>query len=529
MASESTTLNSQLQTLMQTILQDRLHGKKLYLIGSAEYGPTNEPIRIRSTVGLYNKFGKTGTLIDAFHAVKYVTQDNEVYLVKTTGEHAIAYLNVNIIDEEIISNAFVLMASEANEAYNDVKIEIDTDSLTIVFPDDLNIPEHRLTYDFNKYSNVELLANAINTDTRNKRSYINANYMVDPSTKTKDAFYVCNPDIVSLYGGQCGLGYTKNLLYTCLSRTYDILESLPIDIVVPVDAFLDDLYPDDSENELWQYNMRYYRSDKDYLTPDTLGNPRSFMDQLINFCVKQLNFGCVTTGILGFNPIHSYTTNYLYESDDVAQIFKYCMDYNRHLCTNGAYSFLVSAVAGDIGYNKNTIIDNGYLAYASFNASIQVNIGNTNIPVSDNIRIYNEFSEEVLADLAQDGIVTFRHSPLYNTPVVYDGITAIIREDSQLKLYCNVRMIQMCISYLNRLFQFYIGLNLLELMEKRIINENMNSILSILESKNVIKSYHYTLEPDYTNGTLTVNLDMLTNYMTKSIKISSVIDINTEE
>lgn len=529
MASEYASLISQVRALIQNIMKDKLHGKKLYLIGSAEYGPTNEPIRIKSTVGLYNKFGKTGSLIDAFHAVKYVTKDNEVYLVKTTGEHAIAYLNVNIIDEEIISNAFILMASESNELYNDVKIEIDIDSLTIVFPDDLNVPEHRLTYDFNEYTTIELLANAINKDTKNKRSFINANYMVDPSTRTKDAFYVCNPDIVSLYGGQCGLGYTKNLLYTCLERTYNILESLPIDIVVPVDAFLDDLYPDDSDGEQWQYNMKYYQSTKDYLTPDTFGNYRSFMDQLIEFCMKQLNFGCVTTGILGFNSVNSYTTDYLYESDHIAEMYKHCLDYNRHLCHNHAYSFLVSVVAGDIGYNKNTIIDNGYLAYASFNASIQLNVGNTNRPISNNIRLYNEFSEEVLADLAENGIVTFRHSPLYNTVVVYDGITAVNRKESPLRLYCNVRMIQMCISYLNRLFQFYIGLDLRELINKKLINDNIDNILSILESKNVIKSYHYTLEPNYREGTLIVNLDMLTNYMTKSLKINSVININAEE
>lgn len=529
MASQLATLNSQIRTLIQSIMRDKLHGKKIYLLGSAEYGPTNEPIRIKSTVGLYNKFGKTGTLIDAFHAIKYTTKENEVYLVKTTGEHAIAYLNVNILEEEIISNAFILMASESNELYNEVKIEIDIDSLTIVYPDDLNIPEHRLTYDFNKYYTIELLASAINKDTKNKRSFINANYMVDPSTRTKNAFYVCNPDVVSLYGGQCGLGYTKNLLYTCLDRTYNILESLPIDIVIPVDAFLDDLYPDDSEDEQWQYNMKYYQSTKDYLTPDTLGNPRSFMNQLINFCVNQLNFGCVTTGILGFNSVNFYTTNYLYESDYIAVMFKYCLDYNRHLCENEAYSFLVSVVAGDIGYNKNTIIDNGYLAYGAFNASIQINTGNTNIPVSNNIRLYNEFSEEVLADLAENGIVTFRYSPLYESVVVYDGITAVSRKESPLKLYCNVRMIQMCISYLNRLFQFYIGLNLRELIEKRIINDNIDNILDILQSKNVINDYHYQLEPDYKEGTLIVNLDLLTNYMTKSLKINSVINMNPEE
>ena len=178
---------------------------------------------------------------------------------------------------------------------------------------------------------------------------------------------------------------------------------------------------------------------------------------------------------------------------------------------------------------KNTIIDNGYLAHGSFNASIQLNIGNTNMKISDNIRIYNEFSEEVLQDLAENGIVTFRHSPLYNTPVVYDGITATSRKESPLKLYCNVRMIQMCISYLNRLFQFYIGLDLKQLIQKKTIHQNIDNILQILISKNIINNYHYTLEPDYKNGTLTVNLDLLTNYMTKSLKISSVININSEE
>jgi hypothetical protein len=90
-------------------------------------------------------------------------------------------------------------------------------------------------------------------------------------------------------------------------------------------------------------------------------------------------------------------------------------------------------------------------------------------------------------------------------------------------------MIQMCISYLNRLFQFYIGLNLRNLIEKKIIHNNMNNILSILKSKNVITDYSYNLEPNYKEGTLIVNLDMITNYMTKSIKINSVININTEE
>lgn len=528
MAYISSTLSSQFAALTKEILNSDLHGKRIYLLGSAEYGPTNQPIKIKSTVGLYNKFGKQGTLINAFHEVKYTTLDNDVYLVKTTGEHSIAYLNVNILDGEIITNSFVLQASESNEIFNEVKILVDIDSLTIVYPDDLNIPESRITYDFDTYYNVELLASAINKDTKNKKSYMNANYMVDPSTRTKDAFFVCNPDIVYLYGGQCGLNYSKNLLYTCLEKTYDSLESLPIDIIIPVDAFLDDLYPDDSEDEQYQYNMKYYHADKDYLTPDTFGNMRSYMNQLIQFCIKQNNFGLITTGVLGFNPVYKWTTDYLYESDDVAIMYKHCLEYNRSLCINDQYSFLVSIVGGDIGYNKNDIIDNGYLAYGSFNASIRLTSGNTNTKISDNIKIYNEFSEEVLADLSQNGIVTFRNSPLYETPVVYNGITGTLRLDSGLRLCCNVRMIQICISYLNQLFQFYIGLNLKQLIEEKIISSNIKEILEILKNKGLITYSNFDLIPDYQEGKLTVNLELLTNYMTEALKISSIVNISSD-
>ena len=283
-----------------------------------------------------------------------------------------------------------------------------------------------------------------------------AYYSVDPGTPTQNAFFVCNPTTVYLYGGQCGLNYSKNLLYNCLNRTYEMLESNDIDIIVPVDAFMDDIYPDDSESLQSAYNMRYYQSTKDYLTEDITGKRLSFMNQLLNFCIVQLNFGIVTTGIIGYNSSYKQTSDYLYESDEIAQMYKACFEYNLSCCDNPFYAFLVSVVAGDIKYNRGTIIDNGYFAYAALCADTIFTTGTSNIPISETISLYHEFSEEVLQDLANTGIVTFRHSPLYNQVVAYDGITAS-PEHENLKLYCNVRMIQMCISYINRLLQYYVG------------------------------------------------------------------------
>lgn len=512
--------------LISDIMSDSLHGKHIYLLGSAEFGPTNEPILVKSTVGLYNKFGKHGTLIDAFHALKYTSKDNQVYLVKTTGEHATCYLNVNIQDGEILEDAFTLIASESNEMYNDIEVIVDIDRLTIIFPAELKVKQK--SYLYSEYPTIEKLANAINKDTKERRSKVYAYYSVDPSIPTAHAFFAVNPTSVFLYGGQCGLNYSKNLLYNCLRNTYNILESHQIDIIVPVDAFLDDIYPDDSESTKYQYNQKYYQSTKDYLAEDFSGKQLSFMDQLINFCITQLNSGIVTSGILGFNPSYTYQSDYLSEADDIAEMYKACFEYNLACCDNPFYAFLVSAVVGDIQYNKGTIVDNGYLAYAALCSKTIITSGTTNIPISDSVSLYQEFSENVLQDLAKTGIVTFRQSPLYEQPVVYDGITAS-PEHENLKLYCNVRMIQMCISYINRLFQYYIGFNVTDLIKDRVIESDLNEILSRLEYRGVITSYEYTIVPSYAKGEIKVYLTLMTCYMTKAVQLCSVINAEFEE
>jgi hypothetical protein len=514
-------LKDKRRKLIDEILNDTLHGKKIYLVGSAEFGPTNEPILVKSTTGLYNKFGKQGTLIQAFHALKYTSKNNKVYLVKTTGEHSTAYLNVNIQDGEIVQSGFSLVASQSNELFDDIEIIVDVEELTISFPKDIGISD--LTYKYSDYQTIDKLASAINKDTNLKKSYVYAYYSVDPSTPTKHAFFACNATVNYMYGGQCGLNYSKNLLYNCLNNTYDILESHEIDIIIPVDAFMDDIYPDDSESSKYQYDIKYYQSTKDYLTEDFTGKKLSFMNQLLEFCLKQLNFGMVTTGIIGYNSSYKHWSYYLSESDEIAQMYKACYEYNLACCDNPFYAFLISVVAGDIKYNKGTIIDNGYLAYAALCANTSVITGTTNVPISDSISLYHEFSEEVLQSLAENGVVTFRHSPLYNTPVVYDGITACQNEN--LKLYCNVRMMQLCMSYVNKLFQEYIGMDMISLINDKTIEEELNIILDNLLSRNIITSYDFSIVPYFAQREIKVYLNLMTCYMVKAVQICSVINV----
>lgn len=527
MAEQTTEeLKRQRQNLISEIMQDKFHGKRIYLLGSAEFGPTNEPIMIKSTVGLYNKFGKKGTLINAFHALKYTSTDNMVYLVKTTGEHASAYLNVNIQDGEIIENGFMLASSQSNEIFNEIEIIVDINGITLVFPKDLGVQD--ITYLYEDYPTISKLTDAINNDTRQKRSYVYAYHYVDPATFTKHAFFSCNATIVYMYGGQCGLHYSKNLLYNCLSNTYDILESHDIDIVIPVDAFMDDIHPDDSDGNQHQYNQKYYQATKDYLTEDFTGRRLSFMDQLLQFCIRQMNFGMITTGIIGFNSNYEYWSNYLSEADDVAKMYKACYEYNLECCSNPFYAFLISVVGGDIRYNRGTIIDNGYFAYAALCGNTIITSGTTNIPISDTISLHHEFSEDVLKELADTGIVVFRQSPLYNTPVVYDGITASPTNEN-LRLYCNVRMIQICMSYIDKLFQYYIGYNMVELIKEEIIVKDLQEILEALHANNIITSYDFKIVPYYAKGEIKIYLSLMTCYMVKAVQLCSVINVEFAE
>ena len=513
--------------LIAEILESDLHGKRIYILGSSEFGPTNQPILCRSTVGVKTKFGKNGTLIDAFHKIKYVSKDNDIYLVKTTGEHSSTYLNVNTFNGEIVHKGFTITAAESNEVYNDVKVIIETDYIGFELPKELGGNTYKYYYD--KYKYMEKLVTAINNEANNK---VYVHYDVDPMTRIDVAFYPCNPQELYLNGGQCGLEYTKNMLYNCLDRTYGILESEDIDIIIPIQAFMDDIYPNDIYADEVHYGKKYYQPTKDYLIENTLGTSLSYMNQLINFCLSQLNFGIVTHGILGYNPSYKEWSDIYNQSNDITQMYKACFEYNLKCCDNPFYSFLISVVGGDIRYNK-TIIDNGYLAYAALCSKVLITEGTTNIPISNSISIYHELEEKYLSELSDTGIVMFRHSPLYETPVIYDGITAFIPNEefpiSELKLFANIRMIQLAISYLNKLYQFYVGMNIDDLINKSVIEKDTRKILNTLVKKNIITKYSFTIVPYYNWHEIKVYLNLESCYMIKPITICPVINVTYEE
>jgi hypothetical protein len=234
---------------------------------------------------------------------------------------------------------------------------------------------------------------------------------------------------------------------------------------------------------------------------------------------------------MGYNSMAGKYSDIYNDSNDLAKMWIECFKYNYSLCDNPFYSFLISVVAGDVLYNKS-YPDNGYLAYAALCAKTMITEGTTNLKISDTISLYHELEAEYLEQLVDCGIVTFRHSILFEQPVVYDGITAF-QENKEFgdafKNFANVRMIQLAVSHLNKIFQYYIGCNIDEIIKAGVINADIKKILDTLKQKGLLTNYSFAVIPYYNQNQIKVYLNLESIYMIKPITICPILDIQYDE
>ena len=98
-----------------------------------------------------------------------------------------------------------------------------------------------------------------------------------------------------------------------------------------------------------------------------------------------------------------------------------------------------------------------------------------------------------------------------------------------LKLFANIRMIQLAISYLNKLFQFYVGMNINDLISNDVMDKDIRKILNTLVKKDIITKYSFTIVPYYSWNEIRVYLNLESCYMIKPITICPIINIEYEE
>lgn len=503
---------------------DNYYAKKIFLLGTADLGPVNMPIKVSSANHVKNVFGEQGTLLDAFRVIKESDLDCEVFMVKVTGKHSEVYLNINLPNSEIEENGFFFKSQYANEIYNDIQIIIHEDALYINYPTEA-LGNYYLQYKYHEtdengddihdddgnliFKTLYDLAEEINEDTRMMNSKVYCYLSCDPKVMANTALVGVNEQINTFKGGNSGIYYNKNMIYNCLSDTYNILEGREIDIIVPVECYYDDTFTHD-EDALEEY----FDLEREYITlkDDDTKEYLSYYNQLLEFLRRQLRFGCVTHGIMGMNP----NGNVFLDQDKYYLKLEYLKKLNNKNSFYDKYRQLISVCVGDIYTTYGTRVYNSYILYATLIASIQVIQNTTNKPLPDSFTTYNDFDNMMLARIRELGFTAFRYSILKKSVVVSSGVTT--SDDENFKYLCNIRMCQLVMTRVNKVLSQYIGENISSLIRTKQIENRLINLLSNLISENVIAGFAINSITVPQMGHLLLDLSFKTIYMTESIR-----------
>lgn len=510
-----------LSTEYVELLNKRSYGKTIYLLGTSDIGPTNSPININNESQLSIIFGTKGSLMQGYKEVRAGNPDANIFLCKTTGTHSILHLDVNVANGNIIKDGLIFKAKFSSQIYNQIKVNIDEYSIKFTFPKELGggIKE----YKYNDYEILGLLVRQINNDTFNGDNYVYGQCIADQFTKTYGSLDVVNHSELYMYGGDNGLLYCKNMYYYCLANTYELLEGEDIDIIVPLEAFIDDVFiPVDTYGSI-PYGQGMYRNDKDFLNiKDSNGKQVNYYEQLLLFCVRQMRFGTMTHGVMGFNRTVDKS---LYHDKDgyLIDIIKPGIESNKVSPELLQYKFLISIVGGDLSFDNTS--NNGYTFYSGLISGISILTSTTNKAFSEYVELFNEFDNLDMNYLSELGVVSFRKSPLNDLVVVSNGVTSSL-SDSDMKYLCNVRMVQLTMAYIKDQFEGYIGEDICYLIDSGIAKYNLNSLLLFLRTYKIITEFNAQIVNDNEAGIITYYVDLKTAYMVESIKMTGGVSYN---
>lgn len=489
-----------IQTLVTSIQQTNI----VYLIGTASGGPVNHPINIRSEAQLLQRFGTEGSLIEAYQSIQPLLDSQTLYLVKSSGVHAELSLDVN--QENVELNAFKFVSKQANEVANHIQIELSPCFLHIIHPAELG--GHRMSYDLRQYGVMGDLVRAINThaDKGQVEVYASCEY---EEWLLDYPFYACNPTRSNLTGGASQCRPSKDEWYESLQKTYDVLEGLDIHVIVPINAYLDDVRSFFSRYGLAHYGASHYHRSRDYLTLPGA----SFHTQLHAFCQKQLANGCSTHGVMGLNP-----QTFEDERSHLAFLTGLAHRYQDQEVEDASYG-LISVVATDVYYDYYRTIHNGYLAYAMLLTKLSPSQNPTNQPLGGAIQLVYEVSEEYESAVSEQGFVSFRYSP-YKQGTVVKVDTSFTQRESGLRYYHNVRMCQLTCLAVKELVDAYIGTIIEEVERYHYLESELTLLLNLLVSQSILSEYTLDISTSVTLGSVEIAIAIKTKYMVESVVIS---------
>lgn len=480
----------------------------LYLIGTAEKGAVNVPVRVNNLKQAKRYFGDNGTLIEAMKQLEGIPSRQEIYLVKTTGSHATCYLNLNDFGSETHNGVFMIRSVHAYDLANEIQVTVGEEALEVIPPASTGLPT--LTYSYKSHPTIGQLIEAINADAKDGISVVEAQCSFGEHLLTELSLKVCNVTHHRLTGGNSGLNATKNRLYYALADTYSVLEGLEVDIIVPLECHIDDLQEDFSHYGDGTYGNSSYNNKDDRLSLCYGTRRLTYYDQLLEYCYRQLSSGIFTHGVIGFHPT---------EEKSIERWAKAWTKTKENSLYFSTYAYLVSVVAGDLHYNYYQSKGSGVLAYASLISGLSVEQCPYNHPFTSTLQLAHEFTRQESRDLNELGFVTFRNSLLHQTVVAHHDGTPYIDDELGLRYFHNVRMCQIVAKAVRQVVDQYIGENLNRLLKYNSLEQDVEKLLTIFHERGIIKEYQFKIDLNESLGTAHIRLSMKAKYMIESVEV----------
>lgn len=508
------------KTVISDLIKSNIdrYGKNIYIFGTADFGPTNCPVKIKSISHLYSVFGRNGSLVDSYIELISVTTDVEIYLCKVTGSHSVAKLNINSSKGEVYLNSLILKSKYSNSIFNDVSVTILNDSFIIKNPERVGGKE--FVYKYSEFPTIDALISKINDDCEAGEGVVEAFCAVNPTIDIIGALDTVNPTEIYLYGGKTGCDVSKNELYLSLEYTFQLLEGVCCDIAILADMFVDDIETPMLEYGQGCYGVGCYSSIHDTLTLKNNDNNFSFYNLLLKFCATQTILGLVTLGVIGFNKIEdkyvvkdvqNFTNKYILNSMKANYVESYLEPY-RHL---------VQVVAGDLTNIGSGYTGNGYLHYAATLASSYISDGITNKVVGEDIFLHHEFENEQLIELAENGVVAFRHSVTKDSVVVSGAVTSAL-DGGPYSYVHNLRVVQFAVSCVKDISDLVIGEDINVLVANGLLKRMVDEALAELDAQNILEESYATVTVVAMNE-IQIELSLKTCFTIDFIKTSFVV------
>lgn len=503
-------------------------GQNLFLIGTSSKGPYMEPILITSPESAEKVFGSfyTGNLVKAFNEAYDEGRDIPIYLMR------IGCIPSTLNIYQFSDGGRVSMSFEVDDVVDDFLYSLEFRLASI---DDGDIKKYAILktssgyiyYEIDAQMTVGDLSRLINKDYRDRVHGIKCS-AIDPNCMVNYLYGEYEDQILSFVPGNDGTDISKNYTYLELEMAYEILQSRNVDVIVPVDCFIDDIHPAFLYAGDSYYGNAVYDRRKDYLSLlDSANNnaPVTFHEQLIEFCRRQTLLGYMSLGVMGFRPLAEVPDTIAYDNSYIARIldmtaFRKQTGFIEYV--NGRYydkGFYIMPVGSELEfkYNGTSYHDSGYVRYAALAASTKETT--TNMMVGDDVELRYELSNQTRSDLSRLGIVTFRKS-VRKGIVVQSGVTAASNQTDYHTL-ANVRMVQLVISTVNNVIDYirtqeYVG----EIL-RNYVETSIGEALSLLRERGVVTDYGLKINwlSDGSEGEIVIAIK--SKYMTESIQINS--------